>query len=49
MKKDSRYSRVLRAIHHYLLFFLVVAFVTTCCMMLFVTILANTRQFQRKG
>lgn len=42
MKKETRYSKLLYAIHHYLTFFALVAFLITCCMMLFVSVLSYT-------
>ena len=41
-KRGTRYSWIIRGIHHYLLFFLLTAFITTCCMMLFIQVLSHT-------
>ena len=42
MRKNSKYVRALRAVHHYSVIFLIVAFVVTCCTMLFVSVMARS-------
>jgi len=42
MRKNSKYVRALRAVHHYTVIFLIVAFVVTCCTMLFVSVMARS-------
>ena len=42
MKKEYRFAKILRSVHHYFVFFLIVAFVISCCMMLFVSVMRDS-------